>query len=715
MKKISPTYVALLVFLLVLPCLRAQETRFFMPREIAEAYENGTRSYDGRPGPNYWQNTVDYQIEVEVFPAEKELKGAESAVYYNNSPDDLNTVVVRLYHDVFRKGSARRTNWRPLSPDAITDGVEITKLSINGQPYDLSGRRVRRSSTNLFITLNEPLPAGDRLTLEVDWAQQIPENPIRTGAYDETTFFIAYWYPQIAVYDDVFGWDQLDYDFQAEFYNNLANFDVKITAPDDFTVLSTGVLQNAEAVLAPACYERYQQAKKSTEPVVIVTPEDVQGDFHHRAGTWHYQAEEVSDFSFALSDHFSWDAATQDVAGRPVLINTFYPADAAEACRGVTAIQQKTMQHFSVDVPGVPYPYPEFTTFISSARGGGGMETPMMANNGGPGRGVTIHEMFHTYFPMYVRTNEKRFAWMDEGWANFNTAIVEKRYFEKDNGLLFSEVAGGINRTLGTISDLPLITSTQFTDNSNYNYTAYPLPAFLYATLHHHLGEELFLRCYREYILRWAQKSPTPYDFFYTFEYVSRQDLSWFWKPWFFEYGYADVEIQSYKRGKLTVENLGNRPVPIVVDVTYEDGTTDELSASAGVWKDSKNNTHKMKIPRWKEVSNIQVNNVIPDTDPLNNYYPSLQQRYAQFNISEDIAGVYYAADLQTEVVISQKKGMLELTIPRYGSQYYLIPDSKTEFTSLDGRRKVSFSLENGRYREVNFRFYGYDIRGVKK
>jgi hypothetical protein len=686
-----------------------------MPREIAGAYENGTRSYDGRPGPNYWQNTVDYQIEVEVFPQEKELKGTENAVYYNNSPDQLNTLVVRLYHDVFRKGSARRTNWRPLDPDAITEGVEITKLNVNGRPYDLTGRGVRRSSTNLFITLNEPLPAGDRLTLEVDWAQKIPDSPIRTGAYDETTFFLAYWYPQIAVYDDVFGWDQLDYDFQSEFYNNLANFDVKITAPDNFTVLSTGVLQNAEEVLAPACYERYRQAKKSTEPVVIVTPEDVQGDFHHRSGTWRYQAEEVSDFSFALSDHFSWDAAIQEVAGRPVLINTFYPADAADACRGVTAIQQKTMQHFSVDVPGVPYPYPEFTTFISSPRGGGGMETPMMANNGGPGRGVTIHEMFHTYFPMYVRTNEKRFAWMDEGWADFNTAILEKRYFEKDDGLLFSEVGGGISRTLGTISDLPLITSTQFTDNTNYGYTAYPLPAFLYATLHHHLGEEVFLRCYREYILRWAKKSPTPYDFFYTFEYVSGQDLSWFWKPWFFEYGHADVQVQSYKRGKLTVENLGARPVPVVVDVTYEDGTTEALSAGAVVWKDSKKNTHKMKIPRRREVSNIQVNNVIPDTDPLNNYYPTLQERYAQYDISEDIAGSYYAADLQTEVVLSQKKGLLELSIPRYGSQFYLVPDSKTEFTSLDGRRKVSFTLENGRYKEVNFRFYRYDIRGVKK
>lgn len=691
--------------------VKAQETRFFMPREIEEAYKNGTRSYDGRPGSEYWQNTVDYQIEVEVLPAEKKLKGVQTAVYYNNSPDALGQLVVRLYHDAFRKANPRANRVRPSD---ITEGVELTNLSINGENYQISGsRQVRRNGTNMNIRLNDVLKSGEKLELKVEWAQQIPETTIRTGSYGESTFFIAYWYPQIAVYDDVFGWDDLAYDFHAEFYNNLGNFDVKITAPESYTVLATGVLQNAREVLAPASYERYQQAKNSEETILIVSPDDLEENFRHQSGTWHYRAEEVSDFSFCLSDRFAWDAATQEIVGRKVLISSFYPADAADACKEVTANQQKTMLHFSRDVPGVPYPYPEFTTFISSGRGGGGMETPMMANNGGPGLGVTVHEMFHTYFPMYVRTNEKRYAWMDEGWANFNTAVVTQRYFQNKNELLFDRVSGGISRKLGTTSDLPLITSTQFTDNTNYGYSAYPLPAFLYTALHHHLGEELFLRCYREYILLWAKKSPTPYDFFYTFENVSGQDLSWFWKPWFFEYGTADIGIKSYKNGKLVLENLGTRPVPVTVRATYADGQNEELTASAQVWANK--NVYKMKIPRAKEVNSLSVNMDIPDSEPLNNYFPSLQKQYTRYNISDSITGTYDIPNFGTEAKVSRKDGVLQLEIPRFGQFYYLTPKSEKKFTSLDGAVTFDFSIEDGVYKEVAFNIFNFNIKGKKQ
>ncbi|PHN06048.1 M1 family metallopeptidase [Flavilitoribacter nigricans] len=703
-----------LLFLLILvqwTALGAQENRFFMPSEIAAAYENGTRSYDGKPGQKYWQNTVDYDIDVAVTPSEKKLEGSEKVVYYNNSPDALNRIVIRLYHDLFREANPRAYR---VSPDDITQGVELTKITIDGTDYDpANGRQVRRSGTNTIIQLQEPLAAGASLEMNIDWAQQVPETTIRTGAYDSTSFFMAYWYPQVAVYDDVFGWDDLTYDFSAEFYNNLGNYDVRITVPDNFTVLSTGVLQNAGEVLAEDSYERYQQAKTSTDPVVIVSPEDVAGDFHHRSGTWHYKAEEVSDFSFALSDHFSWDAASQEVDGRQVLISSFYPADGAEACKMVTPNQQKTMKYFSESMPGIPYPYPEFTTFVSSIRGGGGMETPMMANNGGPGLGVTVHEMFHTYFPMYVRTNEKRYAWMDEGWADFNTSYVVKRYFQEDQGLLFGDVSGGVVSTLGTISDLPLITSTQFTDGTNYGYSAYPLPAFLYTTLHHHLGEEVFLRCYREYIRRWAKKSPTPYDFFYTFENVSGQDLSWFWKPWFFEFGTVDVELTSYKNGKLSIKNNGNRPVPIVVNVKYQDGSTEEITAGAGAWKADR--TYQMKIPRKKEVTDITVGNGIPDAKPLDNIYPSLRQQYADFSIPADITGTYHIAAFQADIFVEKKDNFLYLRVPGAGLRMYLKPKSATEFSSLDGSVDFKFDAEAGKYRAVNFQYYGYDITGEKR
>jgi hypothetical protein len=709
--KNSILFTIFLLLLLAFPGpAQAQESRFFMPGEIAQAYQNGTRSMDGRPGPKYWQNLVDYEIEVEVFPSEKRIAGTEKVTFHNNSPDQINRVLVRMYHDLFREANARAYR---VQPSDITQGVELTQLIVNGDTYDtVEGDMLRRNGTNTTIRLKEPLMPGERLEMTIGWAQKVPETTIRTGAYDSTSFFMAYWYPQISVYDDIFGWDLLDYDFSAEFYNNLGNYDVKITVPDNFTVLATGQLQNAEAVLAPSSLEKYRQAKESTETVVIVSPEDLAGDFHHRSGTWHYQASEVSDFSFALSDHFSWDAAIQQVEGRNVLISSFYPADGAEACREVTANQRKTMQHFSEDMPGIPYPYPEFTTFISSTHGGGGMETPMMANNGGPGLGVTVHEMFHTYFPMYVRTNEQRWAWMDEGWADFNTAYVTKRYFDKDEGLLYSDVSGGVSGVMGTISDLPLITSTQFTDNTNYGYSAYPLPAFLYTTLYYHLGEELFLKCYREYIRRWAKKSPTPYDFFYTFENVSGQDLSWFWKPWFFEFGTADVRIESYKNGKLSLKNEGNRPVPVVVRVNYTDDTSEMLTASAEAIRDGR--THQMKIPRKNDVKDIMIGIGIPDSDPLDNIYPTLEQQYAAFKIPDGMLGNYQIVRFNASLVLEKRNGYLYLDAPGGGPQFYLKPVNENTFENLDGSMQLTFKKEGNEYKSFSFQYFGYDLTAEK-
>ncbi|MDX1409563.1 MAG: hypothetical protein R3330_15555, partial [Saprospiraceae bacterium] len=328
----------------------AQETRFFMPSEIADAYKNGTRSFDGKPGPNYWHNTVDYNIEVEVIPEEMLLVGKEDVVYYNNSPDELGQLVIRLYHDVFREANPRAYR---VNPSDITEGVEITRLYIGDTEIDVGNpRALRRQGTNMILSLPAPIASGAELKLEIDWMQKIPETTVRTGAYDSTTFFIAYWYPQIAVYDDVFGWDRLSYDFSTEFYNNLGNYDVTITAPEQFSVLATGVLQNPDEILQPEQLARYRQAQSSAETVSILTLQDLESGVRHQSGTWHYQAENVSDFSFCMSDHYGWDAASQMVENRSVLIHTYYNASLEDGASEVTANQRKMMKHFSEDMPG---------------------------------------------------------------------------------------------------------------------------------------------------------------------------------------------------------------------------------------------------------------------------------------------------------------------------------------------------------------------------
>jgi hypothetical protein len=684
----------------------AQEDRFFIPQEIKQAYEKGTRSYDGQPGPNYWQNTVDYQIEVEVFPAEKKLAGTESITYYNNSPGELDVLVIRLYHDAFRKANARANR---VNPDDITEGVMIDSLSVDGNKLNVSNPQlVRRQGTNLIVQLPQPIESGGNINVGIAWSQQIPVTTIRTGAYDETSFFLAYWYPQVAVYDDVFGWDLLSYDFSTEFYNNLGNYDVTIKAPSNFTVLSTGELQNAQEILSAEHLERYQKAKTATEKVQIISPEDLEAGVKHSSDSWHYTASEVADFAFCLSDHYCWDAASQKVEDRQVLISSYYPARIAQQAEMVTSNQQKMMKHFSEDIPGIPYPYPEFTTFIQGIPGGG-MEYPMMANNGGPGLGVTVHEMFHTYFPMYVRVNEKRFAWMDEGWADFTTSFLIRRFFEEDEEMpLYTAVSAGVQGTLGTISDLPLITSTQFMDNTNYGYASYPLPAFLYAVLYDHLGEELFLDCWREYIRRWAKKSPTPYDFFYTFEDVSGQDLSWFWKPWFFNFGSVDVDIVSFENGQLVLENKGNRPVPILLQKTYKDGMEKMEDYSAERWKD--NAIITLDIADQDKIEFLSVNAGVPDMDMLNNFYPSLQERFEGFSITEDILGRYRLNEYPIDLTISKEEGLLLMDISAAGMRTYLMPKSELLFESVSGDIKVTFRKEEGKYTGMTL-----DVGGMQR
>ncbi|MDX1628897.1 MAG: M1 family metallopeptidase [Fulvivirga sp.] len=666
-----------LVFIFLSATLLAQENRFYMPKEIKDAYDNGTRSYDGKPGAKYWQNTADYDIDVEVIPSSRELIGSEKVVYHNNSPDELNQIVVRLYHDVFKKGNQRGMSVKDTD---INEGVEISNLSINGTSVDMA-ENTRRFGTNMLIRLPETLKSGEKLTMEASWKMVIPETTRRTGTYDSTSFFVAYWYPQIAVYDDVFGWDLLSYDFSTEFYNNLGNFDVTIKAPETFTIMATGVLQNAEEVLQPEKLDLYNQAKASDETVTIISAADITGNHQHKSGTWNYKASEVTDFSFCLSDHFIWDGANQQVEDRDVFISTFYNVNVAEQASRLTAAQQKTMKHFSEDMPAIPYPYPEFTTCVMGV-GGGGMETPMMANNGQPGLGVTIHEMFHTYFPMYVRINEKRFAWMDEGWANFNTDYVNDRYFQNDTSkVLVSSAASQISGTLGSISDLPLITSTQFMDNSNYGYASYPLPAFLYSVLHHHLGEALFSKCYNTYIKDWAEKSPTPYDFIYTFERVSGQDLSWFWQPWFFRYGYVEVGIESFEKGKLKIKNMGSRPVPLIVNVTYEDGSTWQSDHSASIW--NKQKEFVIEIPNYKKVKDIGVNQPVPDLEILNNFYPTLKERYGDFKMAEKYLGEYTINEFPVTVLLAEEEGFVKLFINGAGIDVFLVPENNTTFHDL--------------------------------
>ena len=692
--------------------LQAQDKRFFIPKEIHDAYANDTRSMDGKPGPEYWQNEVDYTIEVAFDPVTRQLTGSEKVTYYNNSPDNLNTLVIRVYNDVFRKANPRAQR---VNPEDIGDGVTIRSIIVDGVDFNINNpREVQRSGTNVFVNLNEPLRSGESVTVDVDWSQLVTITNDRTGTYDSSSFFIAYFYPQMAVYDDVFGWDDMDYSLRTEFYNNLANFDVKITVPESFNIWATGLLQNASDVLPETQYQRYAKALGGAEETVkIITAEDLSGDYKNKSTTWHFSAQEVTDFAFATSDHYLWDAASQQVADRKVLIESIYPIDQAAEFVDHAQMQRKIMRHFSEDMPGVPYPYEAFSTFIGLF--GGGMEFPMMANNDGPNLGLTIHEMFHTYFPMYVRVNERRFAFMDEGWAAYFDEMLENRFWEGDDDfILNSNYKLQIDGTIGSISDLPLITSSQFMDDSNYGYASYPLPAFFYSILHHYLGDDRFLAAFQEYVRRWAKKAPTPYDFIYTFEDVVGEDLSWLWKPWFFEYGSTDVDILRIEDDQLVVKNQGTRPVPLQVELTYQDGSVKMIEENASIWRD--NDVYNVELADADRITNIIVNGGLSDMTTLSNYYPPISERYKDFDLPEGIEGSYMVLGFNVELLVSMKNDVYQLIIPEASFETYLTPESNVRMVSLDGESVIYFDLNKaGEVTGATVEAFGYKLPAQKK
>jgi hypothetical protein len=605
-------------FLLLLCCMLlafGQESRLYMPIEIQRAYENGTRSFDGKPGSNYWQNRADYTIEVEIVPSEQMIVGSEEVVYHNLSPHPISALVVRLYHDVNKGGAVRQY---PSDAGDLTEGVELYDLSINARPCDLDDKqKVKRGGTNIKFILEEPLEPGEDLVFRTSWRQEIPAHDTRVGSYDSTSFFIGYWYPQISVYDDIFGWDEFSHDILNEFYNGPANFNVSVTAPEGYLVWATGTLMNADEVYPSGILEKYNALRSSKEVIALVSYDDVKRGIDTQRCSWQFEAGEVSDFAFFLSDHFAWDASSLSIDGRKVLVSTVHPPDTTIDYAANVLLSRDAMRYFSEDVPGLAYPFEAFTTVIAD---GWGMEFPMMAHNSSPGPYVTIHEMLHSYFPMFVHTNETRWSWMDEGSVSFlqQFAIMKLFQGEQDIDHLFNKMGQGIQT--GFLSDLPLMVPSVYLNDFNYGQASYSKPAFIFAIIMDYLGEELFLNCYQEFIARWADKSPTPYDLFYTFENVSGQDLHWIWKPWFFEFGYADVKIESFSEGMLSVSMVGNQPMPLVIDLESHDGTFRTLYESVGIWRDGKR-VYTVSIPEHAEVKGVVLNRDIPDADRSNNTY----------------------------------------------------------------------------------------------
>jgi len=595
-----------------------------MSLDLQNAYNNGTRSYSGKPGENYWINKSKYKIKANINPETRKLSGSQTVTYYNNSRDNLSKIVFKIYQDFYKKGSARDFQ---ISPQATTDGVEISKILINEKEADL--KKIQRNGTNLSVFLDEPLKPDSNITFLFEWSFIIPIiSPVRMGAYDSTSFFIALWYPQISVYDDIDGWSTFNYTGQQEFYNDQNSFDVEITVPKEYVVWATGLLANPEEVFTEDYYDLYKEAIESDEIINIITKKDrrKKNITPKESNTWKFKAQYTPDFAFGISDVYFWDLTSvvvDESSNRRVIAGAAY-SEKSEDFFEVAEITRDAVKLMSEELPGIPYPYPSAIIFNG---GGSGMEFPMIINNPEKSNrastvGVTVHELIHQYFPFYMGTNETKYAWMDEGWARMLQFDIQKKIEPSSNRRI--ETVLDFSNSSGREYEVPpMILSSSLKGNS-YRPAAYTRPAMAYQELRNYLGDEKFKAALIEYINRWHGKHPGPFDFFFTFNQAAGEDLSWFWNPWFFEFGYPDLGIKEVIKEKediyVVVEKIGNIPVPISIKLHYLNGDEKIISENIGVWK--KNSEIKINIGSENQIERIQLGGIeIPDVNSNNNYY----------------------------------------------------------------------------------------------
>ncbi len=606
------------------------QSKLFIPTNIQKAYENGVRSLDGKSGKNYWINSADYNIKVSVDPPTRLVKGTEHITYLNNSPDTLKEIVLRLYQNINKIGAQRDFM---LNKETITDGITIDRIKINDKKFNLDSSSDFQGTLQT-LKLKNYLNPNDKFNFDIDWHFTIPQSGnVRMGTYDSTSFLVGYWYPQIAVYDDIDGWDVYPYSGLYEFYNDFNNFDVEITVPNSFTVWSTGELQNSESIFTKKYLDRYNEAHHSGEIIHIVDSNEVEaGNIFNSANptnTWHYIAKHVPDFCFGLSDHYLWDATSlvvDDKTNRRVYIAAAYKKQSKDFFE-VDKIARDAINFLSRDLPGVPFPFPSLTVF----NGGGGMEYPMMVNDGssdsyGGDAQLTSHEITHSYFPFYMGINENKYAWMDEGMAVFlplgYQESADSTYDPRGRRFIHYEKMMGNEIEMPMMIPSVLLGVYQAYRNASYNRSAYA-----YITLKEYLGDARFKKALHEYMQRWNGKHPIPYDFFFTFNDAAGEDLSWFWKPWFFERGVVDLGIKSasFSNGnlKIVIENRGQIPAtaPIRIITTKD---TIYSSISAGAWKSG-----KKEFIINKKIDAAVLKIIIGNKD-----YPDINRKNNEFNFS---------------------------------------------------------------------------------
>jgi len=590
---------------------------------IRRAYAGGTRDSTGRPGHNYWQARTDYTITARLDPTTSRLSGHETVVLHNNSPDSLGQILLRLDPNIFLGNTPQAAPWVPAE---VTDGMVITRMTVNGVSVNLApapgatadGARSAQAAAaaqnaqvpNQPTLLNAKstvarvnLPGTTKLlphsktTIEIEWNHRIPGGPgsghRMTQRWADTLYQPTQWYPRVAVYDDLRGWDTELYLGPSEFYNNFGRFDVRLDVPAGWIVSGTGVLKNPEEVLTPNVRERIKGVLTSDKITTIVGPDEVgPGQATQRGAptaggegdrlVWHFVADTVNDFAWATAKKYVWDMTHATIPGKgAVPITMVYLPGRAQLYQNAGARARHALEFYSK--LWFPYQFPQLTLQDGPSAG---MEYPMVINSN---QGAADHETGHQWWPMVVSNNETWYGWMDEGFNQYMNILSDA----DANGTTpdLNGLGQAYGPTSGNEAEPPMMWNANYDGPQFYGFTTYSKTPLMLSMLGGIVGDSAVQRAHREWATTWMFKHPSPWDYMFFMNNALKRDLGWFWYYWLFTTESVDGSIQrsttSGGRTTVTVRQDGQMPSPVVLEVKFAPGAQAIRPMRNAVVKDS--------------------------------------------------------------------------------------------------------------------------------
>ena len=595
----------------------------FRPLQLPTPNEYRTGS--GRPGAAYWQQRADYRIAATLDTAKREINGRATVHYTNTSPDALPYLWMYLEQNICSKSSiTEKLDQPPLaflgssfdfSCKGFEGGVRLTRVTVGGRVV-----RPTIYGTTMRLDLPRPLASGSAVDIQLAWSFPVPDYGAGRMGRDGALYEIAQWYPRMAVYDDVRGWNHEPYIGAGEFYLEYGSFDVSITLPANYVVAATGTLRNPEVVLTAQQRQRLEMARRSVVPVAVITASEAGQPSRPRTGqlTWRFTADSVRDFAFAASPDFRWDASSY----QGTMVHTFYRRSAPE-WEEANRMVREAVRYFSEQWH--PYPYPQ----ISSVEGPvEGMEYPMLTfDPRSPSREerhwVLAHELGHQWMPMLVGSNERLYPWMDEGFNTFIDLGAAAGYFAGTGyGDSIETNPLRLSKDHAVPGEQPLISRP--VEVKDLFWTGYQKPALMLQILRNEvLGKERFDHAFREYLDTWAYKHPTPADFFRIMRDASGMDLDWFWRDWIFTTARLDQAVDSVGTAdggqKIYLANRGTMTLPLEMDISYADGPTERIRLPVEMWNLGPRFAYRVRDSRAVKRVVIDPRRVLPDIDRSNN------------------------------------------------------------------------------------------------